>query len=430
MHAHDSEMLAICEGFFGDAESIGKRLGLTLYDAQRGGECRYETNTDGELWLRVAAEKPTDVSMFARGDEYFVAIELLDANGNDLEVAADKQESVAKWLQDRANAVEDDYDEWLTTLPAVSSGFAAIGDDFRMGDDNSFDEAEVNQALHTPSAVVRVHSLLTPRHVVVNGEEMVASENRRIIVPVFDVGATHSDASQTYALYFDDVPAGAEAAQALEEVIYGAADKIALSVPKDVKDVTFVVTTGEIAQSVSLLTGEVKDNGESARLATTASGDSAAPKLIQPIVLDPEGDPVPGFDHNWDGTYFGQTAWTMTPWSDQDEWAPAGQSYLILDLEPWQRSFQYMLPPTTADATVAVGGKDYPAVAVETDADSHVWTFLVPEGAQQLNVSIALKLDTARLASRPPSAYKSWGEGFSISQNETHLWEILSNRAK
>lgn len=384
--ASDADMPTICEEFFGSAESIGKRVDLTLYEGDMvGGVCAYETNIGGNLGLSIAETEVENATLYARGEKYFAALAITDAEGNDAGLATDKRESLTKWLELRANAVEDDYDEWLADLPAVDAGYVA-SNDFSLEGTDSADPKSLSGTLYTPSAEVYVSSLITPNYLYVNETETAPAKDEKFIVA--GVTITQYDDMQVdpeYAITFDGQPAGEAADKALPDVIHGASSQIALSVPQGVKDVELVVTTGDSSQAVSLLTGEVKDSGESVRLASRKSsrGDG---EITLPDVNRENGRT--NRLYGYFAAYEREVSWSLSPWSATDGWAPEGESYFDLTLTPNRPELVAAL--TAADATVTINGTQFTAQSF--DPVTYAFRFLIPEGVNRISTQVRFTL--------------------------------------
>jgi len=420
--AADADMPALCEAFLGDSESVGGRFGLTLYESDMyGGACLYETNTGGQLALTVADENVDDATLYARGEKYFTAVTIVDSDGEHSGIATDKRESVTKWLEGRANAVTDDRDQWLADLPTVAPGYARSSG-FYIDTTDSPEPRSLSGTLYTPAAEVYVSSLTTPHYLNIDETETAAGEDEKFLVS--GVTITKYDTAEVvpeFFLTYDGEAAGADADKALNDVVVGSTTQIALSAPKDVKDVALVVKTGDSSQSISLLDGAVKDNGESARLQDAVAGVSSA-TFSAPEILDERGSDVYRWS-SWYPDYSKDASWSVTPWSATDGWAPEGQAHFLLTLEPV--SPEAVLPLTAADAKVSINGTDYPASMF--DPKTYTFHFLIPEGVARINVRAEMKVDTSQLDSDPRSWNQEWGEGYSLGKNETFQWAIDPN---
>lgn len=418
--ASATDMPVLCEKFFGTAAQIGTRLDLTLYDGEEaaGGVCLYETNTGGSLALVISEEKPAEATLYARGENYYVILGIVDGDKETISLSPDASEKATKWLEDRVNAVTDDYDKWTAGLPATTPGFAA-SEGFTMEDHP--DPTDLSGTLFTPTSRVDVHSVSTPKFLYIGDDATAPAKGEKFIVASVNINPDtyRGDAPTIYAVYIDDEPAPANMNEALNNIVNKNSSQLALSVPVDAEDVTVVVTTSDTQQAISVKTGTVEDNGESELLAASVSKSVAPGTHSIPLVVDEYGD-IRNKGGYWSDQDEGaEASWSLDPWAATAGWAPKGQSYFVL--QPAGNFRQVSMPLTPADATVTIAGTDYPAVAW----DITNFYFLIPDDVKTLDVEIRLTRDTSKLATDPGTyGGQQWGAGWKITTPETMTWTI------
>ena len=278
-------------------------------------------------------------------------------------------------------------------------------------DPNTSTIETLDGTLSTPSATVHVASVAHPIFLMVDQEELAPGKDEQFVVA--DVTITQFDdmtVTPSYAIEYDGQPAGDAAAEALKVLVRGSSTQIALSVPTDVEDVTLVVTTGDVPQAISLLTGDVKDNGESDRLGTAVSGVSSA-TYTEPEILDETGELTTKYD-SWYADYSKSVDWTITPWLASQGWAPSGDNHFVLDLAPV--SPEAALPLTVEDATVTINGMQYAPVSYSPA--EYAFTFLIPENVDRINAELRVTIDTAQLSADAWS--HAWEPGWTVSPGE------------
>ncbi|NHC45310.1 hypothetical protein [Motilibacter aurantiacus] len=418
--AEPAQLSSLCTDFFGDEESLSERLGMTVYAHETDeGQCRYESSSGLSVSLGVSEAKPDGATVYARGSTYYAS---LAVGGEDVPAGlfdSDTTEKLTEWLEGRANAVKDDHAEWLASLPAAEPGYASA-DGFAF--DDSYDSAAktLDGTLNTPAAVVHVASVTTPPYLLLADKPTRAGDASKFIVS--DVTITQpeeQEVSPTYGLTYDGKPAGAATEQALESLIAATGTQLALAVPTEVKDVAITVKVGETTQAVSLLTGKVLDEGQSERLGTQVSSVSTA-DFTEPVITRPDGDTVSwGFGYTAD--YARDGNWSLTPWTAKNGWAPQGKAYFVLALTP--ETPEAALPLTAKDATATINGESYSATSF--DPRDYTFTFLVPEGATRVRVTVSMSIDTSQLET--DGYYPEWGPGYKVTTAERLTWTIDPN---
>lgn len=394
LRASEADVPALCEEFFGDAESVGKRLDLTLYAATSGaGSCSYESSTGAAVILGVSIEKPSGADLFARGETYYASLSVYDPQTGSSAVAADKRESLTSWLESRANAVSDDYDTWIESLPTVDEGYA---DTTGFSIDWSSDEpTSLQGTLVTPFADVTVSSVSAPEYLLVDGEETSAGEGQTFVVTTFSVTEqSEPPVTPEYSLTFDDAPAGDEAAAALRSMMGGSLPQMALAVPEGVSDVFLVTSTAGETQRISLTTGEADDDGRGERLAGRTSSSSYG-QVTHPGVTLGDGSEGSSSFFSWrSDPYSTSASWKISPWDATDGWAEEGQVYFDLVLSPY--SPEESFPLAVEDASLTVDGAEVLATAF--DPKSYTYRFVVPEGSLRIQAEVRVVPDSSQFA--------------------------------
>ena len=172
--SEDSPMSERCSQFFGAPDSIGERLGLTLYPAQEEqGVCVYDTSDGGRVVLGLSKERLDDAQVMARGEGSFYAfLFLVTSDGSARRVEESRRTDLVSWLERRADSVEDDFDTWVAALPSVEEGYAEVGG-YEIDPSAEAEQQPLDGTLRTPSATVRVTSVVRHEFLMVDGLSLI-----------------------------------------------------------------------------------------------------------------------------------------------------------------------------------------------------------------------------------------------------------------
>jgi len=371
----DDQMVTACERLFGKPEALGKRLGLELQgDSHSSGTCTYPT-VAGALSLTFSEDQPYGEMMKVRGEKYWIGLSSYPA------IPSDKQPSALKWLRGRADAISDDYDAWVAGLPVLEESWASA--DAASGQMDPV--RAVGASMSTPAGTVHVASVSVPAFVVVGGSDLRAADGEELVSIALEI-SRERDIS-TYEVLVDGV-VSAEATEAVGVGVQTGTMTLTMSIP-DGAEVVLAATTGEVVQRIDLLTGEVDDDGLSERLGTARRGTVTASKA-SPKALSASGEDVTSWRGYLDDPYGTSAAWSVAAWDDGP--APDGQEFFRLELKAASTTSAHAL--TAADAVATVNGVPHPATS--WDPQAYTYVFLVPAGADRIEVTVSATLDPAK----------------------------------
>ena len=232
MRSTDSQAQANCESFFGSGTDIAQHLGLDspLYpeaNATTGGWCVYATQFGDTIALQVAAERPNDVSQFAGGPVGYVGLYSSGVSYN--------QTTASQWLQERANALTDDYSEWVSALPPIDAGWASV--DALYPDGNT----EAYTTLNTPYLKVNVAPAGTPEFLPLDNTYFRADDGYQVVtadVQIIGDSVTNEIPPTQPRLSLIVDGNRADATELLQPLaISGAPRRLAISVPAEASNV-------------------------------------------------------------------------------------------------------------------------------------------------------------------------------------------------
>ncbi|MFC6152949.1 hypothetical protein [Nocardioides yefusunii] len=402
-----NDMPQVCEEFLGSPEDVAKKLDLDieLFDEPSAGECRYVSQADDEVRFTIETDKPSSAIAFGKGEKYYLALRAEDTEGNDLKFSSDVRKDISQWLQEKADQITDDYDEWFKGLPAVTEDYASAEATYTSNYEDEDGEGENQATLFTPAGEVVLATVEKPKYLGAREVAERPADDHKFIAPIlgfnFDGANTdeygeetapESDASvlPTFSIEVDGATRDS-AKEALAGIVSsGATGSLVLSIPKDAKDVSLVATTGELVQKLSLLTGKIDDNGFSKTYAEnhvvgTSDGDFTAPEAKLP---DGDTREIGGWS-SWRADYSETMKWRYTPWDPvKQQLAPADKMFFTVILDPV--SPEAVEPLTAADMTVEINGKTYKAT--NFDPKAYTYNFEVPKGAQRFNVTLKTKI--------------------------------------
>lgn len=389
----------MCDEFFGTAEDVGKRLDVTLHleDVQQPGFCIYGSDApDDAVVLQVSDTKPEQAALLSKSGVYYTSVSMM-VGGELTSVDAERRDDVVEWLHDRASAVEDDRDAWVADLPAVSPGYTAT-EGYSLDEDDSAStgiwssptgDSETESVLLTPYGQVAVSPLDALDVVWIDGEETRAADGERFVAARVTVAASDARTVEDFTLHVDGEDASAQARDALDELVAGKAMQLLVSVPADAAQVQIGVGRDGIdteLQLISLIDGEIDDDGKSERLAAAVDGTASADETA-PIVYDEDGA------ESWRSvptTYAPYSiAWAVTPWTATDGWSPDDQEILVVALEPYYP--ERAQPLTVADATAVVDGME--VAPMSYDPTTYSYSFGIVPGADRAEVQVRISAD-------------------------------------
>ncbi|NUU19475.1 hypothetical protein HP550_19680 [Cellulomonas humilata] len=412
--AQSDTLTSACEQFYGEPKQVASRLGLSLEleyapDGSANGTCEYTSQYDDTIDLVVSEKKPEGDLVRAKGEKYYVALYTRDSSGNDWP-GIENVDKAKKWLESRAKAVTEDYDTWLASLDPADGEFAARGDQFRT------EEAGESGALTTPGSTVTVLPLGTADYVVVDGTYLRPADGQRFVfADLTVVDDARSTNELAYELRVDGQPAGDAAQEVLAGATAdGATASLCISVPKGAADVSLVAAIGGAAQAISLLTAEIEDDGRSELLQKDFAGGADA-ELMFPREVEADGETSGWSNGSWSRAYSTSAAIAAQAFSSvAQEWAPEGQRFLGLTLDPDSPEDSAAL--TLADATVTINGQAYPALT--WDPELSLFRFLIPSDPARVQIELKVTPDVSRLSN-------AWGTvDYTLDGPVTYEWIV------
>lgn len=417
-YAESDDLATACEEAFGNGEQVASRLGqdvdltFTAPDSG-GGVCAFRTARDDVIGLAVTTSPPQGTLVRATSGAYTVSLLAVDSSGASWPDVPDR-EKVKRWLTERAESVVDDHDAWLRTLPSLGAGWSSGPDGF---DAEGLEPDEDPSTLRTPWASVDVRTVASPDHLVVDEARSRAGDGLRIVV--VDVAVTPARSTRQsgdadtrrpeLAVLADGKPVGAtDALEALDE---DGRRLLALVVPDTAEDVQLAITSGSATQRVSLLDGEVDDDGLGERL-DDATSDSTGGEAESATATLPDGTSQ---RVGILGSYSDTADWSFSPWDDEAE-AFVDEGSASFAFTPQAVSPERALPLTAESVALSVDGTPVPVTSF--DAQTLTYRFLVPADVERLTVTLATQPETGYLRGL------WWWEEGSTTGTATQTWSI------
>lgn len=419
-YAESDDLATACEDAFGAGEQVAARLGQEVdlqYSAEHSGEgmCAFTSEHDDVVGLLVTTSTPEGALVRAASGDFTVALFAVDSTGAAWPDVPER-EKVKRWLTARAESVVDDHDAWLRTLPSLGAGWSSGPDGF---DAEGLEPEDEPATLRTPWASVDVRPVTAPEHLVVEGARSRAGDGLRFVVvdvavtpaaPTRQSGGTDTDTRRPgLAVLADGEPV--DAADALDALDEDGRRLVALVVPDTAEDVRLAVTSGSATQRVSLLDGEVDDDGLGERL-DDATSDSSGGEAESATATLPDGTTQ---RVGILGSYSDVADWSFSPWDDDAE-TFVDEGSASFTFTPQAVSPERALPLTAESVTLTTGGTQVPVASF--DPPSLTYRFVVPADADQLTVTLATQPETGYLRGL------WWWEDGSTTGTATQTWHI------
>ena len=365
-----------CETFFGGGQNIIRGLGLnniTLTPdaaSSTNGWCYYTTQFGDRISLQVSSEQPYGATQFAMGSAGYVALNISPS-------VYYNTVDATTWLQRRANALTDDYTDWVAALPAMDAGWASV--DALYPDGNSGQTTTMT----TPYMKVEVTPVGTEEWITLNDGSFRAADGYKIVAA--DVQLVNQSVAGT-----SDIPPirptlslivdgnAADATTLLQPLTdAGSLRRVTVSVPANAGDVELAVTTGSATQAVSLLNGQIEDNGQSASLEQYLKGNAS--RITNTSARYGTHDIY--FD-----AFQSYIDWTFSAWSSAAQtFAPAGNSFFTVKLGA---SSPERFEPLNVDDMVAIINGN-PIAATAYDPTTYTYTFAIPTDATRVDLQLS-----------------------------------------
>ncbi|WP_250445485.1 hypothetical protein [Actinotalea sp. C106] len=399
-HASGGDADALCAAFAGETADLSDLFGVELtYSEGTEGGCLYETADGAYVALGVDDGTMTEWDLSATSGTFTTGV-VASPPRPPVFMDAAKLQTLQEWVDARAAAVLDDYDDWLATLPEAEETYLALGgyelDPLML--ENS--RIELASTLVTPTVDIDIHGSRQVDYLQLEDPGALTRAGHERVFLVASLGSSaHREidgADRTVHVRVDGVDGTPFTLDPSD-----LADLV-LSIPADATDVALVVTTNDDAQEISLIDGTIHDDGRGERYDARTS-DMLHCDLTYPQVRQADGTPkerrVTAFDRYITAHH--------VPWTAGSGWAPDGETYLTLALHPYDAN--HALPREASDARVTVAGTEHGPL--EVDGENHSYTFLVPETPEDVRAEIAIHPDGAALVGQ----YQGWQEGDTVT---------------
>lgn len=398
--ASAAEMPNICEMFFGDADSVGSRFDTTVFESEHVHECTYETSGGEWIGLGISDSKPEAPSV-GRGENYYAYAYY------SMDLEPDVLETIGSWLERRASAIEDDFEDWIAELPHAEEALVSSEGSFAY--DESTKTTSLSGTLLTPASRVSVSGVSKPTFVSLDDEPTQPAEGQQFLNVSVSISALSIEGAPK-AVYHAEIAGEKfeEATEALDRVVAGAASELLLSVPVDANEVDLVATVNDETQRISLITGVVDDEGRSERLASAKQGSLEFIRTRPEVTDEDDYSRWVGYSDPYDD----YATWSSTPYSDTEGWAKADEHFLVIGLVPDTPESAHEL--TTADAVLDINGQDYKATSY--DPATHSLIFSIPSTTSRAKVTYQATLDTSLMG--------SWESGYKMDGPEKNVGSI------
>lgn len=442
--ASGQERVGLCRTFLGSSEGIAKRLDLDveLFEEFEPSGCAYRSQANDIVFFSISEDRPDQTLAFGKGETYYLGMWAVAPDGKRVLLDERARKDLSDWLQGRAQAIEDDYEEWYAGLTTLDTDFVAGGDEYAADAEYAADEdaggtqasAERKRAtLRTPAGSINVDAAgQGPDFLGSRTDARRPPPGHKILATSVELVFPDATSGEWYesAAGFEELPTPAtevtvEVNGVLHEratglvsgfPIKGGAAPLILVVPDDVDDVALVATTGEFAQRVSLLTGEIDDDGFTERYESAHKADVAYGSVDEPRVRWPDGSAFQVEPNLWPPSYGSVMRWRYSPWHSWLQ-RPAAQDAMYFAVQLMPESPEKAEPLRASDMTAEVDGVRYQAV--DFDAGSYVYTFELPRGAHQADVELRT---TIKVAQHKDSLW--YRPGVRVIEQPVNRWSV------